>query len=119
MQDGSVTAYGQAKLAGLKPQSVELHAVAHHFPIPTGTFGAWLDATVTVHGRADRADGMSGTITVEKGTVNLPKLEGGKKLQSTGALEDVNFVDVRARPRRKRPSARPPRARQTRRRRWS
>ena len=39
-------------------------------------------------------DGMSGTVVVEKGTANLPKLAGGKKLQSTGPLEDVKFVDA-------------------------
>ena len=96
VQDGSVKAHGQVKLAGLKPQSVELRAEAHHFPIPTGTFGAWLDADVHVQGE-QTPDGMSGTITVEKGTVNLPKLAGGKKLQSTGPLEDVKFVDAKAR----------------------
>jgi len=96
VQDGSVHATGQAKVAGLKPQSVDVRAEAHHFPIPTGTFGAWLDANVTVHGE-QTPDGLSGTITVEKGTANLPKLAGGKKLQSTGPLEDVKFVDPRAR----------------------
>jgi translocation and assembly module TamB len=95
VQGGSVTASGQAKLAGLKPQSVDLRAEAHKFPIPTGTFGAWLDANVTVHGE-QTPDGMSGTIVVEKGTANLPKLAGGKKLQSTGPLEDVKFVDASA-----------------------
>ena len=39
-----------------------------------------------IHGKDD-ADGMSGTITIEKGTANLPKLAGGKKLQSTGPLQ--------------------------------
>jgi translocation and assembly module TamB len=96
VQEGSVKASGQAKLAGLKPQSVDLRAEAHKFPIPTGTFGAWLDANVTVHGE-QTADGMSGTIVVEKGTANLPKLAGGKKLQPTGPLEDVKFVDAKAR----------------------
>lgn len=96
VQDGTVTASGQAKLVGAKPQSVDLQAEAHKFPIPTGTFGAWLDAKVSVHG-ATTPDGMSGTIVVEKGTANLPKLEGGKKLQSTGPLEDVKFVDAGAR----------------------
>ena len=95
VQDGSVHATGQAKVAGLQAQSVELRAEAHHFPIPTGTFGAWLDANVTVHGE-QTPDGMSGTIVVEKGTANLPKLAGGKKLQSTGPLEDVKFVDATA-----------------------
>ncbi|HEY1587011.1 MAG TPA: translocation/assembly module TamB domain-containing protein, partial [Polyangia bacterium] len=85
----------QAKLAGLEPQSVDLTAEAHKFPIPTGTFGAWLDAKVTLHGQ-QTPDGMSGTVVVEKGTANLPKLAGGKKLQSTGPLEDVKFVDASA-----------------------
>jgi len=96
VQDGSIKANGQAKVAGLKPQSVELRAEAHHFPIPTGTFGAWLDATVTVHGE-QTPDGLAGTVVVEKGTANLPKLAAGKKLQSTGPLEDVKFVDAAAR----------------------
>ncbi len=95
VQDGSVKASGQAKLAGLKPQSVDLRADAHKFPIPTGTFGAWLDATVSVHGQ-QTPDGMSGVVTVEKGTVNLPKLAAGRRLQSTGPLEDVKFVDAKA-----------------------
>jgi translocation and assembly module TamB len=96
VQDGSIKATGQAKVAGLRPETVELRAEAHHFPIPTGTFGAWLDATVSVHGE-QTPDGLAGTIVVEKGTANLPKLAGGKKLQSTGPLEDVRFVDARAR----------------------
>ncbi|MGZ3426377.1 MAG: translocation/assembly module TamB domain-containing protein, partial [Polyangia bacterium] len=96
IQDGSIKASGQAKIAGLKLQAVDVVAEAHHFPIPTGTFGAWLDATVKVHGEQTE-DGMSGTIVVEKGTANLPKLAGGKRLQSTGPLEDVKFVDAAAR----------------------
>ncbi|HEX6836879.1 MAG TPA: translocation/assembly module TamB domain-containing protein, partial [Polyangia bacterium] len=96
IQDGTIHATGQAKLAGIKPETVDLRAEAHRFPIPTGTFGAWLDATVTVHGERTE-EGLGGTIVVEKGTANLPKIAGGKKLQSTGPLEDVKFVDARAR----------------------
>ncbi|HEX8954500.1 MAG TPA: translocation/assembly module TamB domain-containing protein, partial [Polyangia bacterium] len=96
IQDGSVHATGQAKLRGIQPQTVDLRAEAHRFPIPTGTFGAWLDATVTVHGERT-ARGLGGTIVVDKGTANLPKLAGGRKLQSTGPLADVKFVDARAR----------------------
>ncbi|HXU71680.1 MAG TPA: translocation/assembly module TamB domain-containing protein [Polyangia bacterium] len=97
VQGGDIKAWGHATLASsLKPQSVELRAEAHHFPIPTGSFGAWLDATVHVQGQ-QTPDGMSGTVVVEKGTANLPKIAGGKKLQSTGPLEDVKFVDAKAR----------------------
>lgn len=96
IQDGTIHATGQAKLAGIKPETVDVRAEAHRFPIPTGTFGAWLDATVTIHGERTE-EGLGGTIVVEKGTANLPKLAGGKKLQSTGPLEDVRFVDARAR----------------------
>ncbi len=96
IQDGSVSVSGQAKLAGLLPQSIDLRALAHKFPIPTGRFGAWLDATVTVHGQRTPS-GLSGTVVVDKGTANLPKLAGGKKLQPTGPLEDVKFVDAAAR----------------------
>ena len=96
IQDGTVHATGQAKLAGLKPQSVDLKAEAHRFPIPTGSFGAWLDATVTVHGQRT-SNGLEGTVVVDKGTANLPKISTGKKLQRLGPLEDVKFVDARAR----------------------
>ncbi|MDB4971333.1 MAG: hypothetical protein JWN44_7022 [Myxococcales bacterium] len=94
--EGAITATGTAQLAGFRPQRVDIKAEAKKFPIPTGTFGAWLDAVVTIHGE-DTGEGMSGTVTVEKGTANLPKLAGGKKLQSTGPLEDVKFVDPVAR----------------------
>ena len=96
IQDGSVHASGQIKLAGLQPQMVDVKAEAHRFPIPTGTFGAWLDANVTLHGQRTE-EGFGGTVVVEKGTANLPKIAGGKKLQSTGPLEDVKFVDASAR----------------------
>ena len=96
IQDGSVHATGFAQLAGLQPKTVDLKAEAHRFPIPTGSFGAWLDATVHLHGERT-PEGMAGTVVVEKGTANLPKIGGRKKLQPTGPLEDVKFVDARAR----------------------
>jgi translocation and assembly module TamB len=94
--DGKIKASGSARLAGLRPESVDLRAEASKFPLPTGQFGAWLDANVTLHGE-QTPEGMSGTLVVEKGTANLPKLAGGKKLQPTGPLEDVKFVDAKAR----------------------
>jgi len=94
--DGSISARGSARLAGLQPQSVDLRAEAKKLPIPTGTFGAWVDAIVSLHGRRT-AQGMSGTLTLEQGTANLPKLAGGRKLQKTGPLADVKFVDAQAR----------------------
>ena len=51
---------------------------------------------MTVHGQRTPS-GLSGTVVVDKGTANLPKLAGGKKLQPTGPLEDVKFVDAAAR----------------------
>lgn len=94
--EGSVVANGSAKLNGVQVQSVDLRAYPRKFPIPTGQFGAWLDADIVAHGE-QTADGLSGTVTLQKGTANLPKLSGGKKLQSTGPLEDVKFVDPAAR----------------------
>lgn len=94
--EGSLVANGSAQLVGLKPQRADFKAYARKFPIPTGSFGAWLDADITLHGE-QTADGMTGTVTLDKGTASLPKLAGGKKLQATGPLPDVKFVDLRAR----------------------
>ena len=93
--EGGVMANGEAKLKGLKPEVADLRIYARKFPIPTGEFGAWLDADVAVHGE-DNGEGMTGTVTVTKGTASLPKLTGGKKLQSTSPLADVKFVDPAA-----------------------
>ncbi len=116
MQDGSVTGRtARSKLAGLQAavgRAARRGAQASRFR--RATFGAWLDADVHVQGE-QTPDGMSGTITVEKGTANLPKLAGGKKLQSTGPLEDVKFVDAKAR----REAAKRRRGGGRRRRRWS
>jgi translocation and assembly module TamB len=95
LSDGSLTANGNLTLAGLTPRSVELKAHAHRFPVEPGSFGLWIDADVIAHGQGD-AHGMSGVVTVDEGTANLPKLSTGKKLQPTGPLKDVRFVDAAA-----------------------
>jgi autotransporter translocation and assembly factor TamB len=92
---GSLTANGDVLLDGLTPKSVDIRAYARKFPVEPGTFGMWVDADVAVKGQGD-AKGMSGAITITKGTANLPKLSAGKKLQSTGPLKDVRFVDAAA-----------------------
>jgi autotransporter translocation and assembly factor TamB len=58
-------------------------------------FGVWIDANVSVQGHGD-AKGMTGSISIDKGTANLPKLAGGKSLQSTAPLKDVRFTDPEA-----------------------
>jgi translocation and assembly module TamB len=93
--DGKIEANGTIGLQGLAPQSVDLKAHATRFPVEPGQVGVWVDADLTVHGQRD-GKGLSGTITVDQGTANLPKLAGGKKLQSTGPLEDVRFVEPAA-----------------------
>lgn len=110
LDEGSISANGEAQLAGLLPQKFELRAYARKLPIPTGTFGAWLDADVTLRGKREK-EGLVGTLTVDRGTARLPKISGGAKLQKLGPLEDVTFVDSRAREaaaRRKKAQRNPP-----------
>ena len=95
--DGSVKANGYVVLNGLKPQSLELRAYARKFPIAPGNVGTFLDADVHAQGSSS-AEGMTGTITIEKGTARLPALAdvAGRSLQSTGPLPDVKFTDPEA-----------------------
>jgi translocation and assembly module TamB len=95
LADGNVKANGKVTLAGLEPETVQAKIYSHKLPIEPGTFGLWVDAEITVDGKAT-PDGLTGTVTVEKGTANLPKLAGGKSLQKVGPLEDVRFTDPRA-----------------------
>ena len=93
--DGRVTARGRASLDGMRPTTVEATLEAKRLPIIQSGVAAELDARVALRG-ARSAEGLTGTITVEQGSARLPKLSTGKKLQSTGALDDVVFVDAEA-----------------------
>ncbi len=93
---GALRASGNVQLDGLQPTKVDLHAEADRFPFQSGNVGAWVDAHVDVHGER-QGGALIGKITVTKGTAHLPKLAGGRKLQSTGALVDVSYTDGKAR----------------------
>lgn len=95
--EGSVKANGYVVMNGLKPQSLELRAYARKLPVAPGNVGTFLDADVHAQGESN-AEGMTGTITIEKGTARLPALSdlAGRNLQSTGPLADVRFTDPEA-----------------------
>jgi translocation and assembly module TamB len=95
--DGSIKANGYVTLAGLTPQALDLRAYARKFPIAPGNIGTFLDADVHAQGSGN-AEGMTGSITIEKGTARLPALANiaGRNLQSTGPLTDVKFTDPAA-----------------------
>ena len=77
------------------PSTFSATVHSRHFPIASGSVLTWIDATLEVkgerHGRM-----VAGVVTVKDGTAHLPKL-GGRKLQPTGPLADVVFVDAAAR----------------------
>jgi translocation and assembly module TamB len=95
--EGSIKANGYVALDGLKPKSMDLRAYPRKFPIAPGNIGTFVDADVHAQGSGD-AEGMTGTITIEKGTARLPALAdvAGRQLQSTGPLPDVKFTDPEA-----------------------
>ena len=95
VQDGSINASGRAKLARAQA-AVGRPDARRRTSSPSRRARSVRGSTpqCRVHGE-QTPEGMSGTIVVEKGTANLPKIAGGKKLQSTGPLEDVKFVDAR------------------------
>jgi autotransporter translocation and assembly factor TamB len=102
--EGRVTARGRLALDGLRPTHVEATVEAKRLPIIQSGLAAEVDAKLAIRG-ARTAEGMAGTITVEEGSARLPRLATGRKLQSTGPLEDVVFVDAEAKRRAERRSS--------------
>jgi autotransporter translocation and assembly factor TamB len=95
---GRLAASGNLTLDGLSPSSLQLDASLQRVPLAEGPIGAWVDADLTLRGRR-AADGraFNGTLTLERGTLHLPKLSTSRRLQSTAPQRDVVFVDARAR----------------------
>ena len=99
--EGKIAGSGTLLLDGLQPAKVDLAVDSDRFPFFGGNVGAWVDARLTLHGHRENGQ-LVGTLTVQKGTAHLPKIGGGKKLQSTGPLADVVFTDAAARRQRER-----------------
>ncbi len=94
--DGWLKATGSAQLKGLKPESFSANAETRRFLVAFGSNAAWLDTDITLHG--SNAGAMTNVrVDVKKGTVNLPKIEGGRNLQSTDPLSYVSYDDKKAR----------------------
>ena len=94
--EGVARATGDVVLAGLRPQAIDLTVDAERFALTLGgTLVTRLDGRFHAVGNA-RDDAMVGRIIVEKGSLRLPSIAEqatGRKLQSVGPLEDVEFVD--------------------------
>ncbi|HXU68639.1 MAG TPA: translocation/assembly module TamB domain-containing protein [Polyangia bacterium] len=89
---GGLTAHGHLTLAGLAPAELELTADAERFPFDATNAQAWVDARIHLHARRV-GDTLQGKLTVTDGHATLPALAGRRKLQPTGPLEDVVYVD--------------------------
>jgi translocation and assembly module TamB len=101
---GKLRAHATVALDGLSPTAIEAAATAEQLPITDGPVGAWVDADVTLRGHRANAHSFTGDLVLKKGTARLPKIASGKRLQDTGPLKDVEFVDdaaLRARARRR------------------
>jgi autotransporter translocation and assembly factor TamB len=94
---GKLKAHGELRLTGLSPSKLDLTAQLDHLPVAQGPVGAWIDAELSITGQRDSAQGFSGTVTIHKGTAHLPKLAAGRRLQPTGPLKEVVFVDGKSR----------------------
>jgi hypothetical protein len=92
---GSLSASGKAKLAGLVPAQLDLTADAKNFPLRIADVGAWLDARAALKAET-RDHRLIGTLTISDGTAHLGRLSSRRRLQPTGPLADVVFVDARA-----------------------
>ena len=90
---GSALASGTARLGGVTPLAVDATAELQKFPFMQGNMGAWVDAKINLKGQRE-GQSLKGTLTVQQGTANLPKIAGGRSLQSTGPLADVVFTDA-------------------------
>src|SRR5205807_1238934 len=94
--NGKLAASGDLALAGLRPTSVDAKLDANDFALSWGgSIAAALDGVIRVHGQ-DSGRGLAGRIAVEQGTLHLPPLASGKKLQPVGPLAEVVFVDAAA-----------------------
>ena len=94
---GTLTAHGSVELDGLHLTAVALDAEADRFPFMATNAQAWVNAGVELRGRRVN-DKLEGTLTLSKGHARLPALESQRQLGPTGALEDVEYVDVPAQP---------------------
>ena len=95
---GEVTAHGSVALDGVTPKAFDLFAQAERFPFDATNAEAWINGAIELHGHTV-GDRVEGTLTVSQGRMQLPNLERQRQLQSTGALEDVVYVDVPTPPR--------------------
>jgi autotransporter translocation and assembly factor TamB len=97
---GKLDAHGTLMLDGLSPTGLQLAATLEKIPVAQGPIGAWVDAELTLRGRrGDDGRTLTGTLTLDRGTLHLPKLSTSRRLQSTAPHKDVVFVDARAKPR--------------------
>ncbi len=94
---GWLKANGTAQLVdGLSLGNISIDAYARQFMLTLGSAAAWLDADITVRG--ERQGQLTKVVaTVKQGTVNLPKIEAGRSLQSTGPLKYVTYDDKKER----------------------
>jgi autotransporter translocation and assembly factor TamB len=94
---GTLEAHGAGRFVGLLPAGLDLSIDAHRFPLIVGTHAAWLDAKLAIHADSPAPGKVAGRVTVERGTLHAPRIEGGRKLQAIGPLDRVTFTDARAR----------------------
>lgn len=93
--DGRLKVDGTAALVGLSLREAKGTFESQKLSVSTGKTRADVDSRGSFTGEP-QADLYLLTVTLEDGTVSLPKLSGGK-LHPTGVPEDVVFVDARGR----------------------
>jgi autotransporter translocation and assembly factor TamB len=89
---GHLRAHSRATLDGLRVTQIDLTAEADRFPFLATSADAWLDAKIELHGGM-AGDRFKGAVTVSPAKARLPTSEA-RKLQPTGPIEDVVYVDA-------------------------
>jgi translocation and assembly module TamB len=91
--DGVVRARGRARLDGFRLGAFDGSVELERLPLARGSFIAVVGGELDVHVQP-LGDGLTGDVSVRRGTARLVRPPVDRALQSTAPLEDVTFVGV-------------------------
>src|SRR5262249_39830258 len=90
--NGTFDAHGSADLRGLELLQLTLTAQASRFAVTVGDRTGRLDGKIGVQA-ARRDEVLEGHVKVPEATVWLPRISGGRTLQSTKPHPNLKFID--------------------------
>ena len=92
---GRLTGSAHVLVEGTRLVALDATLRTHELPLSRANIGLWLDSESTLQLARD-ADGLAGTLRVERADAHVARAGMGRTLQPTGPLADVTILDRHA-----------------------